>query len=210
MALLATTSSYALASQTFSLELIISVNLTKLHCARNPVEGIMATFNATVFAPLSGGTPVYDVSGGGHQYKGLSIEWSTKANATSVGCPQWMSVINVAESLQAAQQATPLKPDLLASSSASSRNVTYQQLGPDGKVQQSKQVPYVLVPVSHYELDSDGNPETDDDGDVYPPIADEIWFSFDAQPTGLVAALMNALEGVCKSQPSRVAETDSN
>lgn len=116
-----------------------------------------------VFRSMSQGTPVYDVTGGQHRLLGITTDWSTKPADWStqapgtrpVGCPQWIDVINVAQTPEAARQATPLAKTLIASSSASSRNVTRQDLAPDGTVTGSAQVPYVLVPVSHTEVGPD-------------------------------------------------------
>jgi hypothetical protein len=166
----------------------------------------MPAFKITNVDPLPHGTPVFDVTGGQHNQIGLSIDWNAKPAPAPQGCPQWIDTINVAQDLGSAQKGhaqNPVPPDPFASSSLSSRNVNYQSVDQNGNVTPVNNVPYVLIAAHHYIKDAHGdpviNPKT---GKACTPLADEIWFSYDTPPTGLVGDLMIAIEGGCKSQPA--------
>ena len=163
----------------------------------------MSLFQLTNVGHLQIGTPVFNVTGGQHTWIGPSVDWNAKPAQTSEGCPQWIDTINVAQDLWSAQQAPSLTPDLCASSSLSSRNVNYQSVDQNGNVTHVNNVPYVLIAAHHYIRDAHGDPVINPStGKACMPLADEIWFSYDTPPTGLVGDLMIAIEGGCKSQPA--------
>lgn len=136
-----------------------------------------------VLPSLPDGTPIYDVTAGGHSRLGVSIDWNTRLRPGGhEGCPSWINEIVVADDATAARKAAPLQQLPIASSSRSSRGVVVHFVDENGQPVKTEGIPFLFVPVVH------GSNQIGTDGEPL-PIADEIWFSFEPITGGLITTV---------------------
>lgn len=133
----------------------------------------MATVNARIAFPASGGTPVFRINGK-KELIGLSADWNTRTRPQGrrAGCPSWIESIVVAQSFDAASKAKKLKQTPgIASSSFSSRDVSVIHVDTNGQTTTEESVPFLFIPKFHLSTQEPGY-----EG-IEVPVADEIWFS---------------------------------